>query len=230
MGVVCVSIIIFVLCMACPVAATKDNTAISTFNPIEIPDVLMSPYCAVTARIHGDATLLINGKTVHDRDYLQIFEDEEFVVSVQPEYGFHLVSLEFEGEALMPISSTAYKGDINKDGTLRAVLTRWNADIPVTFLITSPYQVEVYGTEIQNQQTIYCYPNEVLELVIDAPPNSLITGIINGEKLTQTGAHTYTMSVTEPGTLHIRDYIPGDEEEPSIERFVRPNPVITPPF
>jgi len=216
--------------MTCPVAATEDKTAIPTSYQIEMVDVPMSPYCAVTTRVHGDATLTINGETVHDRDHLQIFDDEEFVVSVQPEYGFHLVSLEFEGEALIPISSTAYKGDIRKDGTLRAVLTRWNADIPVTFFIASPYQVMVYGTEVQNQQTIYCYPNEVLELVIDAPPSTAITGMINERKLTEIDVHTYTISVTEPGTLHIREYTPADDEKPPFQRFVRPNPVITPLF
>jgi hypothetical protein len=217
--------------MTCPVVIAEGSTAaLSTFNQIEAFDLPVSPYCAVTTRIHGNAALTINGKTVHDRDYLQVFEEEEFIVSVQPEYGFHLISLEFEGEALVPISSTAYKGDIQKDGTLRAVLTRWNANIPVTFSIMSPYQVKVYGAEIQDQQTIYCYPNEVLELVIDTPPNSPINGNINGRRLTQIDAHTYTVSVAEPGTLHIGEYNPAEEEKSPFKRFIRPNHAFTPRF
>ena len=231
MGVMCVSIIIFVLCMTYPVVAANDNTAaLSTSNQIEEFDIPMSPYCAVTARIHGNATFTINGKTVHDKDYLQIFEDEEFIISVHPEYGFHLLSLEFEGEALTPINSMTYKGEIRRDGTLRAVLSRWNANIPITLSIMSPYLVKVYGNEIQDQQTIYCYPNEVLELVIDTPPTILVSGNINGRRLTQVDANTYTVSVTEPGTLHIGEYNPAEEEKPPFQRFVHPSPVITPPF
>jgi hypothetical protein len=216
--------------MISPVVAAESNTAaISTSNQIGLSDTLMSPYCAVTTRIHGNATLTINDKTMHDKDYLQIFEDEEVTISVHPEYGFHLISLEFEGEALVSTSSTTYKGDIHKDGTLRAVLSRWNTDIPVTFSIMFPYQVKVYGTDIQDQQTIYCYPNEVLELVIDTPPDILISGNINGKRLTQIDAHTYTISVTEPGTLHIGEYNPVEEKETPLPRFVRPNPTINQP-
>ena len=229
MGIMCAGIVLFVLCMTCLVAVAEDNTTPISSNLIEL-DLPMSPYCAVTTRIYGDATLTINGKKLHDRDHLQIFEDEEVTVSVHPEYGFHLISLEFEGEALIPISSTTYKGDIHKDGTLRAVLTRWNNDIPVTFSITSPYQVKVYGTEVQDQQTIYCYPHEILELVIDTPPNTAISGNISGKKLKQIDAQTYTVPVTEAGTLYIKEYDPAEEEEQPLPKFLRPRPIITPPF
>ncbi|MCL2460439.1 MAG: hypothetical protein FWF19_03715 [Euryarchaeota archaeon] len=70
----------------------------------------------------------------------------------------------------------------------------------------------------------------MLELVIDAPPSTVITGMINEKKLTEIGVHTYTISVTEPGTLHIREHTPADDEKPPFERFARPNPVIIPPF
>ena len=232
-GIMCISVLIFVLCMTGFVAAEEHDGAIQTLNPTsseaQIFDALMPPYSAVMVRIYGNATLTVNDKVVHDRDTLHIIEDEAFIVEIQPEYGFHLVSLEFEGDPLVPVRSTAYEGEIQRDGTLIAVLTRWNADIPVTFSIAGAYNVSVYGKEVQDQEVIHCYPHEEMELMIRAPPDTRIAGDLHGRRLNQIDDDTYTISVTEPGTLQIEEYIPVIEEESPVKnRFVRPTPVIIP--
>ena len=232
-GIMCISVLIFVLCMTGFVAAEEHDEAIQTLNQTssedQIFDALMPPYSAVMVRIYGNATLTVNDKVVQDRDTLHIIEDEAFLVEIQPEYGFHLVSLEFEGDPLVPVRSTAYEGDIQRDGTLIAVLTRWNADIPVTFSIAGAYNVSVYGKEVQDQEVIHCYPHEEMELMIRAPPDTRIAGDLHGRRLNQVDDDTYTISVTEPGTLQIEEYIPVIEEESPVKnRFVRPTPVIIP--
>ena len=182
----------------------------------------MPPYSAVTVRIYGNGSLTVNNEVMHDGDTLLIFEDEICIVSIQPEYGFHLASLEFEGEPFVPISSTTYQGDIKKDGTLIALLTRWNAEIPVTLSIAEPYRVYVYGKEVQDQETVYCYPDEKIQISIDALPNTGIEVSLNGETLTQVDERTYTISVMEPGTLRIEEYVPAEKKELFLkQRFVR---------
>ena len=202
-----------------------DMNAIQAFTQLQTFDALMPPYSAVTIRIYGNATLTVNNEVMHDGESLHIFEDEEFIVSMQPEYGFYLVSLEFEGESLMPISSTTYKGDIQKDGTLIALLTRRNAEIPVTFSIAESYHVYVYGKEVQDQETMYCYPKEEIQLFIDTPSNTDIAVSLNGKIFTQVDERTYTISVMDPGILRIEEYIPVEREELSLKkRFVRRTP------
>jgi hypothetical protein len=214
--------------MTCVAVAEEDMTDMDTIQALtqlQTFDTLMPPYSAVTIRIYGNATLMVNNEVVHDGESLHIFEDEEFIVSMQPEYGFYLVLLEFEGESLLPISSTAYKGDIQKDGTLIALLTRWNADIPVTFSIAEPYHVYVYGREVQDQETMYCYPKEEIQLFIDTPANTDIAVSLNGKTFAQIDERTYTISVMDPGILRIEEYIPVEREELSMKkRFVRRTP------
>jgi hypothetical protein len=191
---------------------------------IQTSDALMPPYSAVTIRVYGNATLTINNEVVHDGDRLHIFE-ETCTVSMQPEYGFHLVSLEFEGDPLVPTSSTTYEGDIRKDGTLIALLTRWNAEIPITLSIAEPYHVYVYGKEVKDQETMYCYPKEEIQLLIDTPPSTDITVSLNGKTFTQADEHAYMIPVMEPGILRIEEYIPVEKEEPLLkQRFVRKTP------
>jgi len=188
-------------------------------------DTLMPPYSAVTVRIYGSGTLTVNNEVVHDGDSLHIFEDEKCIVSVQPEYGFHLSSLEFEGEPFVPISSTTYQGDIQRDGTLTALLTRLNTDIPVTFSIAEPYHAYVYGKEVLDQEIMYCYQNEKIQLFIGAPPNIDIAVSLNGKILTQGDERTYMIPVMEPSILRIEEHIPVEWGDFLLkQRFVRKVP------
>jgi hypothetical protein len=218
----------FVLCMSNVVVAEEnvaDVDASETTTHLQTSDALMPPYSAVTVRIYGSATLTINNEMVHNGETFHIFDDKKCIVSMQPEYGFSLVSLEFEGEPLVPISSTTYEGNIQKDGTLIAVLSRWNANIPITFSIAEPYRVYVYGKEVQDQETMYCYPKEEMQLFIDTPPNTDIAVSLNGKTFTEVDERTYTISVMDPGMLRIEEYVPVKREELSLKRrFARQTP------
>ena len=217
--------IVFAIFMLFPAFAVADTQPTDT-QLIQDSDNVLAPYYVATVRIFGDGIIEAGGKDVYDKEIIYIPESSSpFHVRVKPEYGFHLVSMEFNGEPFASVNSTTHTGNITQDGTLTVVLSRWNSNIPVTFSIEEPFAASVYSKLIEDQQVILCYPHENLEIMVHNSSDTRVVGNFNGVPLNEIEKNVFSVEVNEPGLISIHEYVFTEEPEPkTISRFVRPAP------